>query len=261
VVGDGTLPPPPPLRRFLRAERRAHQDYPLGLILNAAALRLVLRRLSAEHPALLVSAFHDDVFDVCAPTDMGTFLTDAAGMGTAIDTELAPAKCVGWCPSGAPPPPGWAASWVTERMTQFSIPLGSPAYVRAGVEARVEEQRQLTSAIVALPPSALQSQLLLLRLCAGPRANFRLRGLPLEARARLTAAVDADAAGVLRCVLADSRSDAGVVFAFLDRSSLPLPMEGMGIGGRMRVVAPAALESWTDALRAWVTYSPVLRAL
>jgi len=189
----------------------------------------VLRRLSAEHPALLVRAFHDDVVVVGAPADMATLMTDAAGLGNAIDAELAPAKCVGWCPLGAPPPPGWSVPWVTEGVTQLSVPIGSREYVSAGVEARVAEQRKLTAAIAALPPSALQTQLLLLRLCAGPRANYWLRGLPLEAGARLAAAVDADAAGALRRLLCDARDISGVVAQLLARAALPPAIGGMGI--------------------------------
>eukprot|EP00168_Porphyra_purpurea_P013409 TRINITY_DN3691_c1_g1_i1.p4 TRINITY_DN3691_c1_g1~~TRINITY_DN3691_c1_g1_i1.p4 ORF type:complete len:207 (-),score=7.92 TRINITY_DN3691_c1_g1_i1:670-1242(-) len=38
-------------------------------------------------------------------------------------------------------------------------------------------------------------------------------------------------------------------------------MGGLGVGGRMRVVVPAALASWVDALRAGAGYSPALRDL
>jgi len=75
----------------LRAERGAHQGDPLGPLLHAAALWLVLRRLSAANPALVVRAFHDDVVVAGAPADMATLLADAAGLGSAIDAELAPA--------------------------------------------------------------------------------------------------------------------------------------------------------------------------
>jgi len=217
----------------------------------------VLRRLAVENPRLLVLALHDDVDVVGAPADMGSLLEDAARLGRAVDAELAPAKCVGWCPSGAPPPPGWSAAWVTEGVTQFSVPLVSHAFVRAGVEALVVEQRRLTDAIAALPHSALQAQLQLLRLCAGPRAHYWLRALPLEAAAQLAAAVEGDASAVLKDLLTDAKDDPTAVAALLERAALPPAMGGMGIGGRKRVVPAAALASWTDALRAGGKHYPL----
>jgi len=261
VGGDGGLPEPPPPRLFLRAERGDHQGGPLGSLLHAAALWPALRRLAVENPRLLVLAFHDDVVVVGAPADMRSLLLDAARLGRAVDAELAPVKCVGWCPSGAPPPPGWTAPWVTEGVTQFSVLLGSHSFVRAGVEGLVVEQRRLTDAIAALPPAALQMQLSLLRLCAGPRDNYLLRALPLEAAAQLAAAVDGDASAVLKGLLTDASDDPAVVAALLERAALPPAMGGMGIGGRARVVMAAVLASWTDALRARAKHSPALRAL
>jgi len=139
--------------------------------LHAAALWLVLRRLSAEHPTLLVRAYHADVVEVGAAPALRTLLANAGRLGVAIDAELAPAKCVAWSPSGGSAPPGWAAAWLTEGVQQFSVLLGTPDFVSAAVRALVGEQRRLTEAIASLPPSALQTQLLLLRLCTGPRAN------------------------------------------------------------------------------------------
>jgi len=150
---------------------------------------------------------------------------------------------------------------VTEGLAQFSLPLGSREFVRAGVEERVAEQRKLTDAIAALPLSALQTQLLLLRLCAGPRANYGLRALFLEAGALLAAAVDADAAAVLRRLLVDGRDEPADAANMLDRAAMPPAMGGLGIGGRTRVVAAAALTSWTDSLRAGKKHSPALREL
>jgi len=244
---------------MLRAKRDAHQGEPLGHLLNAAALWLVLRRLSAENPTLLVRAYHDDIVLVGAAPALRRLLADAARLGVAIDADLAPAKCVAWSPSGGSAPPGWAAPWVTEAVQQFSALLGTPNSVSAAVRALVAEQRRLTEVIAALPPSALQTQLLLLRLCAGPRANYWLLALPLEAGAELASAVDRDAGDVLARLLCDARDPASVRSALLARAALPPAMGGLGIGCRTRVAAPAALASWTDALRAGVSYSPALR--
>ncbi|GAB0490078.1 hypothetical protein MMPV_001308 [Pyropia vietnamensis] len=111
------------------------------------------------------------------------------------------------------------------------------------------------------PPRALQSQLHLLRLCAGPRANFWLRALPLVWGARLAGAVDRDARSALTALLCDAADPPARRAALLERAALPVAMGGLGIGGRVRVAPAAALASWLDALRAGRAYSPALRAV
>lgn len=254
------LPPPPPTRLALRAERGAQQGDPLGPLLHAAALWLVLRRLRDGHPGVLVRAFHDDVVAAGTPENLAAVMADAATVGASVDAELAPAKCTGWSPAGAAAPPGWGGKWAAEGVVQFSVPLGGAAFVSAGVDGLVADQRRLVAAIAALPAEELQSQLLLLRLCAGPRANYWLRCLPLEAGARLAAAVDADAKTALGGMLCDARDSTATREAVLERAALPPAMGGLGVGGRTRVVPAALLASWVDALRAGAAYSPTLRA-
>ena len=67
------------------------------------------------------------------------------------------------------------------------------------------QHRELVAALAALHPAELQAQLLLLRLCAGPRANYCLRALllvadgdvhPLRGHARGGASVPWSAAAV-----------------------------------------------------------------
>ncbi|GAB0498744.1 hypothetical protein MMPV_010093 [Pyropia vietnamensis] len=253
-------PPPPPTRLALRAERGAQQGDPLGPLLHAAALWLVLRRLQDRHPGVLVRAFHDDVVAAGTPGELAAVMADAAAAGASVDAELAPTKCTGWSPAGAPAPAGWGGKWAAEGVVQFSVPLGGHAFVAAGVDRLVADQRRLVAAIAALPPEELQSQLLLLRLCAGPRANYWLRCLPLEAAARLAAAVDADAKAALGGMLCDARDSTATRAAVLERAALPPAMGGLGVGGRTRVVPAALLASWVDALRAGQAYSPALRA-
>ena len=224
-------------------------------------MRLVLRCLTKESTKLLMVALFDDFVVVGAPKDMRTLLSDAARLRQELDAELAPAKCVGWCPSGAPPPPGWKAAWVTEGVTQYSVPPGCHAFVRAGVEEPVVEQRRLIDASAALPSSAPQTQLLLLRLCAGLRVHHCLLAQPLEEGAQRSAAVDGDAWAVLKGLLTDALDDPDVVAALLKREALNRAMVGMGIGGHARVVSAAVLAPWTDALRAGSKHSPALRAL
>jgi len=90
----------------LLAERSALQGDPLGPLLHAAAHWLVLRRLAAEHPELLVRTFHDDVVVVRALADLPRLLGDAAWLGAQDDSYSASAKCVGWSPAGAAAPKG-----------------------------------------------------------------------------------------------------------------------------------------------------------
>jgi len=254
------LPPPPPSRLCLPAERGAQQGDPLGPLLHAAALWLVLERLRAAHPGALVRAFHDDVVAAGTPAVLAAVMADAAAVGAAVDAELAPAKCVGWSPAGAAAPAGWTRGWATEGVVQFSVPLGGDDFVSAGVDAVAADHRKLVAAIAALPPAELQAQLLLLRLCAGPRANYWLRALPLVAGARLAAAVDTDSQAVLGRLLFDARDSPAVKQAGLARAALPPSMGGLGIGGRALIAPAAALASRVDALRAGAAYSPALRA-
>ena len=168
-------------------------------------------------------------------------MADAATVGTAIDAELAPAKCAGWSPAGAPAPAGWTGGWATDGVEQFSVPLGDADFVAAGVDVVAVEHRALVAAIAVLPPAELQAQLLLLRLCAGPRANYWLRALPLVASARLVAAVDTDSRAVLGRLIFDARDSPAVQQAGLDRRATG----GRGVlsrppcdGGRPSLCAP-----------------------
>ena len=141
------------------------------------------------------------------------------------------------------------------------MPLGSPAFVDAAVRRVVAEQGALAGAIGALPDEQLQLQLLLLRQCAGPRAKYWLRALPLAAGARLSGGVDADAWAFLGRLLFDARDSVATREAALERAALPTAMGGLGVGGRTRVAPAAVLASWADALRAGAAYSPALRAV
>ncbi|GAB0497402.1 hypothetical protein MMPV_008734 [Pyropia vietnamensis] len=218
-------------------------------------------RLARGCPRLLIRAFHDDVVAVGPPADLARFVGAAGVAGAAIDAALAPAKCVGWSPTPQAAPEGWPAQWRADGLVQFSVPLGGDDFLSASVDAIAADHSRLVAAIVALPPRALQSQLHLLRLCAGPRANSWLRALPLVWGARLAGAVDRDARSALTALLCDAADPPARRAALLERAALPVAMGGLGIGGRVRVAPAAALASWLDALRAGRAYSPALRAV
>ena len=150
---------------------------------------------------------------------------------------------------------------MTKGVPQFSAPLGTRDFVSAAVRALAGEQRRLTEAIASLFPAFFKTQLLLLRLCAGPRASHWMRALRLQAGAQRASAMDRDAGDVLARLLWDARDAEPVRSTLLGHAALLPAIGGMGIGGRTQKAVPAALASWIDALRAGISYVPVLRDL
>ena len=223
--------PPSPARRVLTVERGTQQGDPLGPFFHAAALMLVLLRLARLHPTHVIDAFHDDVRAVGPVAGLGAVMESAARVGALVDAEMAPAKCVAWSPGTTAAPPDLTAQWRSEGVAQISIPVGTRGFVAAR----------------ALPEEHLQSELLLLRLCAGPRVTYSLRSLPPDVGATLAAAVDADVRRTLLALLCDAADDADVRAAVLARAALPVRMGGLRLGDRSRVAAAAVFASWVDA--------------
>jgi len=114
-------------RRWLAVERGVQQGDPLGQLIHAAGMHLVVLRRAAAHLRADVRAVHDDVVVVAALAKLPAVLTTATAAGAAVDAELAPAKCAGWSPTGAPASAGWPARWIADGARQISIPLGSDA--------------------------------------------------------------------------------------------------------------------------------------
>jgi len=254
---DGSSPTPP--RWWLRAERAAQQGGPLGPLLHAAAVWLVLEWLRVDNPSVVVRAFHDDVVVVDPPAALRAVLDAAARLGGGVDAQLAPTKCVGWSPAGVVAPPGWPAQWSTEGLTLFSVSVGGADFVAAAVDGIATAQVALGDAIGDLRADQLQVQLLMLRLCAGRQANYWLRALPQADGARLAGAVDRGAQRVLAGLLCDACNDAATRAAVFDRAALPPMMGGLGIGERTAVAPAAALASRAETLRTGWSYSPALR--
>jgi len=167
---DGPSPPPP--RWWPCAERGAHQGDPRGPLLHAAAIWLLLERLRADHPFVVVRAFHDDVVVVGPPGALREVLDAAALLGGAVDAQWALTKRVGWSPAGVAALPGWSAQWTTEGLTQFSVPLDSTEIVAAAVRGLAKAQVALCGAVGVLPGEHLQVQLFMLRLRAGRQAKY-----------------------------------------------------------------------------------------
>jgi len=239
--------PPPAACRVLTVERGTQQGDPLGPFLHAAALMLVLLRLARLHPTHVIDAFHDDVRAVGPVAGLGAVVESAARVGALVDAEMAPAKCVAWSPGTTAAPPDLTAQWRSEGVEQFSILVGNRGFVAARVAAMAAAQAEGVAAIVALPEEQLQSKLLLLRLCPGPRVTYSLRSLPPDVGATLAAAVDADVRRTLLALLCDAADDADVRAAVLARAALPVRMGGLGLGDSTRVADVAVVASWVDA--------------
>ena len=200
--------PPPPARRVLTVERGTQQGDPLGPFLHAAALMLVLSRLSRLHPAHAIDTFHDDVRAVGPVAGLCAVMASAARVGALVDSELSPTKCVEWSPGAPTAPPDLTSQWRSEGVEQFSIPVGQRDFVAARVAAMAAEHAAGVAAIVALPEEELQTKLLLLCLCAGPRATYALRSPPPDAGATLAVAVDADVQRTVLSLLCDTTDGA-----------------------------------------------------
>jgi len=169
----------PLARRWLAVERGVQQGDPRGPLIRAAAMHLSVLRLAAAHPTAVVRAVHDDVFVVVALADLPAVLRTAAAACAVVDAKLAPATCARCSPTNAAAPAGRPARWSADGARQVSVPLGSDTFIAAEVDALAADHSRLTEAIVGPLRAELQSQLLLLRLCARPQQNYWLRALPL----------------------------------------------------------------------------------
>jgi len=106
---EGGRAPAPLPRVWLQAARGAQQGDPLGPLIHAAAMQLALLRLAAAYPSAVIRGLHDDVVVVAEPSELPAVPRSASAAGAAVDAKLAPAKCIGWSPAGAPAPAGWRA--------------------------------------------------------------------------------------------------------------------------------------------------------
>ena len=104
--------------------------------------------------------------------------------------DLGPAV---WCSDCEPAARGFVA---------VGTPLGSPEYIAAHLEARLQEHQHLLDELPQLPD--LQSAWLLLTFCAAPRAQHSLRTIPPSATTRYATAHDTAIAGALAALLGES---------------------------------------------------------
>lgn len=93
----------PRARLSLPVERGAQQGDPLGPLLHAAALHLVLCHLDWQ-TGLTIRAFQDDVVAVGPVDRLGGLMRAAPTYGANVESRWVPSKCRAWSPSGCPSP-------------------------------------------------------------------------------------------------------------------------------------------------------------
>lgn len=96
-------------RLCLPSARGTLQEDPLGPLMHALAIHLVLTSLATAQPQSLVKSVHDDVFMAAPPEALAAVMRDAGAWGAAVDAELAPTKSAAWCPIPQPTPAGFVA--------------------------------------------------------------------------------------------------------------------------------------------------------
>lgn len=129
------------------------------------------------------------------------------------------------------------------------MPLRTDKFMAAAVVRLMAEEGPVVDAIKALSSATLQAQRLIMCLCAGPRAIYRLRALPPLAGARLESALDRGSFAAAVRLVPDERDTPATRADIEERLPLPVEMGGLWIGGRAQVVLVAALASRLDALR------------
>jgi len=207
----------------------------------------------------LLAAFLDDIY-VLAPRAIAgrAFNTVATAVeeGAGIRTHLG--KLQAWSSSVGPPPPGLPAPapgnppiWKSDPqlpaaqrgLVALGIPVGSDEFVAAHGVRRSADERSLLAAIPALADP--QSEWLLLRFCAEPRANHLLRAVPPAAAQPYAAAHDDGLTQALQALLG---LESPMPAASLARAALPGRLGGLGLRSARRSSTPAYVAGVAGAL-------------
>ena len=159
-----------------------------------------------------------------------------------------------WSASGGPAPPGlherYPGAWkgdlpeVYNGLKVLGAPLGQPAFVRAHIDARLEEKEFLD--LVPDVPD-LQAAWALLFSCAAPRANHLLRVLPPSLSLSYARQHDNGVRACLSKLLQQPR-ELGRPGRPWRLASMPLRMGGAGLRSAERTVPGAYWAAWADAL-------------
>ena len=216
---------------------------------------------SRLQPGELSVAFLDDVYLVTRPARARAafeVVQEALREHAGVDTDLG--KCRVWNRQGGSAPPGinelgpdvWRGDKPeAERgLKVLGAPLGSPEYVSALGQQRVQEEQELTDLLPQLPD--LQSAWLLLLMCAAPRANHLLRNVPPQLAQSYAEGHDGLQLQTLAALV--RREGFGGQHNQRTRhlAQLPLRLGGLGLRSASRTSEAAYWAAWADAL-------PVLR--
>ena len=163
-------------------------------------------------PTATLAAFLDDLYILC-PTPQArsayNTVTRAVAAHAGVSTNQGKTRIYGSLPQAAPADLAdlGPAVWCSDRepaargFVAVGTPLGSPEYIAAHLEARLQEHQHLLDELPQLPD--LQSAWLLLTFCAAPRAQHSLRTIPPSATTCYATAHDTAIAGALAALLGE----------------------------------------------------------
>ncbi|CAK0910881.1 unnamed protein product [Prorocentrum cordatum] len=180
--------------------------------------------------------------------------TGAIHLHANVDCHLG--KCRAYSRGGGAAPPGIGELgqdvWRGDRAPPdrgikiLGAPLGTPEFVAAHLESRLQEERRLLDELAHLPD--LQCAWLLLLLCASPRANHLLRTLPPEEIAEYTRGHDGDMWATLRRLLGDPAMSQDEERRARALAAMPGRHGGLGLQSAARTSPAAYWGAWVDAL-------------
>ncbi|CAK0807356.1 unnamed protein product [Prorocentrum cordatum] len=180
--------------------------------------------------------------------------TGAIHLHANVDCHLG--KCRAYSRGGGAAPPGIGELgrdvWRGDRAPPdrgikiLGTPLGTPEFVAAHLESRLQEERRLLDELAHLPD--LQCAWLLLLLCASPRANHLLRTLPPEEIAEYARGHDGDMWATLRRLLGDPAMSQDEERRARALAAMPGRHGGLGLQSAARTSPAAYWGARADAL-------------
>ncbi len=229
------------------------QGDPLMPLLFALGIHDALQDVASRlQPGEDLAAFLDDVYVLCKPDrvrDIYNMLEEAFGRIAGI--QLHTGKTRVWNKSGITPRNiedlgGEGGAWSPDGVVLLGVPVGTPDFVRAHAQERLEEEKRFLAEIEELtdPQCAWQ----LLTRCAVPRGNYWIRTLPPSLSRSY--ALERDDALWRTCISILRAQDLPEHHFASGRriAQLPARMGGLGIRSTLRSAPAAYWASWADAI-------------
>lgn len=168
--------------RILLSSTGVQQGDPLGPLLFSLVLNVLITRIKEAVPELILNAWYLDDGVLIGQTDAIKKAYDLIVQeGPALGLHLNPAKCVLFWPNAVAEWSDFPQSLVrtTDGMVVLGSPIGSDAFIRTHVRAKVEQISNLMRTVKDLQDP--QEELLLLRACVGfPKLVFTVRTTPSQ---------------------------------------------------------------------------------